>query len=282
MASGTLVSVAYLGTEITHLQSAEPLNQSVYIPGAGDANGNCFLNGSAVYFKVAPGAACSTLGNTQDRRRLSLLRTQFKDAIGRMGDIVNGGTQSYNGALISIQKRAGYGITVNANYTWSHCIGDYMGRANSGYGTSVDQTYQDPNNRRKDRGNCEVDARHVFNLTSVAETPKFANRTLNMVGTGWRLSVLYRALNGAINAANAGTLTDANGANVFTGMANVTGGTNTDAFTLSGTGNISGTIAGGAGTGWIAASRCSVRLRSSSGASGGAEDALPRRIRAPR
>ncbi|PYS03871.1 MAG: hypothetical protein DMG12_11310, partial [Acidobacteria bacterium] len=105
VASGTLVSVAYLGTEITHLQSAEPLNQSVYIPGAGDANGNCFLNGSAVYFKVAPGAACSTLGNTQDRRRLSLLRPQFKDAIGRMGDIVNGGTQSYNGVLFSVQKR---------------------------------------------------------------------------------------------------------------------------------------------------------------------------------
>src|SRR5436309_11601944 len=203
VASGTLVSVAYLGTEITHLQSAEPLNQSVYIPGAGDANGICFLNGSAVYFKVAPGAACSILGNTQDRRRLSLLRPQFKDAIGRMGDIVNGGTQSYNGVLFSVQKRATQGITVNANYTFSHCIGDYMGRSNSGYGTSVDQTYQDPNNRRKDRGNCEVDARHVFNFTSVAETPKFANRTVNMLGSGWRLSVLYRASNGAINNANA-------------------------------------------------------------------------------
>jgi len=78
-----------------------------------------------------------------------------------------------------------------------------MGRSNSGYGTSVDQTYQDPNNRRKDRGNCEVDARHVFNFTSVAETPKFANPTVNMLSSGWRLSALYRVSNGAINAANA-------------------------------------------------------------------------------
>src|SRR5438034_7316694 len=78
-----------------------------------------------------------------------------------------------------------------------------MGRAHSGYGTSVDQAYQDPNNRRKDRGNCEVDARHVFNFTSVTETPKFANPTVNMLGSGWRLSVLYRAYTGAINAANA-------------------------------------------------------------------------------
>jgi hypothetical protein len=78
-----------------------------------------------------------------------------------------------------------------------------MGRSNSGYGTSADQTYQDPNNRYKDRGNCEVDARHIFNLTSVAETPKFANRVLGMLGSGWRLSGLYRGNTGGVNAANA-------------------------------------------------------------------------------
>src|SRR5260221_91150 len=52
----------------------------------------------------------------------------------------------------------------------------------------------------------------------------------------------------AINASNAGTLTDANGANVFTGIQNVTTGANQYAFALSGTGNINGTISGGAGT----------------------------------
>jgi hypothetical protein len=119
-----------------------------------------------------------------------------------MGDIVNGGTQSYHGALLSVQKRPAHGVTLSANYTFSHCIGDYAGRSNTGYGSSVDQTYQDPNNRRKDRSNCEFDVRHSFNLTSVAETPKFANHTVSMVGGGWRLSVLYRAYDGAINAAN--------------------------------------------------------------------------------
>jgi hypothetical protein len=113
--------------------------------------------------------------------------------IGRLAVITNNGTQSYNGMLLSIQRRATNGVTVNANYTWSHCIGDYAGRSNSGYGSGVDHSYQDPNNRRKDRGNCESDQRHNFNLTAVAETPRFANRTLNLVGTGWRLSGLYRA-----------------------------------------------------------------------------------------
>src|SRR5207253_5063744 len=188
---GTLVSIAYLGTQVTHLRAATPLNESIFIPGVGDARGNCFLNGSAVYFTVAPGAACSTAANTQNRRRLSLLRPQFKDEIGRLGNLDNGGTQNYHGALLSVQKRPAHGVTVNANYTLSHCIGDYAGRTQTGYGTSVDATYQDPNNRRKDRSNCEIDVRHSFNLTSVAETPKFANRTMTMLGSGWRLSVVY-------------------------------------------------------------------------------------------
>jgi hypothetical protein len=105
--------------------------------------------------------------------------------------------------LLLFQQRAAKGITVTANYTLSHCIGDYAGRSQSGYGTSADQTYQDPNNRRKDRGNCEVDARHIFNITSLYETPKFANHIASVLGSGWRLSGLYRGNTGGVNAANA-------------------------------------------------------------------------------
>jgi hypothetical protein len=78
-----------------------------------------------------------------------------------------------------------------------------MGRANSGYGSSIDHTYQDPNDRARDRANCEIDARHMFNFTGVAETPQFANRTVNLLASGWRLSALYKVNNGAVNAANA-------------------------------------------------------------------------------
>src|SRR5205085_9590194 len=84
-----------------------------------------------------------------------------------------------------------HGINFNANYTFSHCIGDYAARLSQS--ASPDMTYQDPNNRRKDRANCEYDQRHAFNMTGVAETPKFANRMLTLVGTGWRLSGIYRA-----------------------------------------------------------------------------------------
>jgi hypothetical protein len=198
---GTLVSVSYLGTQIVHVQAVDSLNPSIFVPGVGDANGNCFLNGKVAHYKVAPGTACSAVGNTQERRRLSFENPAFLDDIGRMGQIINGGTQNYHGMLVSVQRLPSHGISLNGNYTWSHCIGDYAGRGDSGYGLSVTHTYMDPTDRRRDRANCESDQRHTFNLTAVAETPQFANRTLRWLATGWRLSGIYRASSSSSSAA---------------------------------------------------------------------------------
>ena len=197
----TLLSMSYLGTKIVHLQYAQPLNTAMFVPGVGDGNGNCFLNGKATPFRVSPGAACSTVNNTQDRRVLSMLNPAFSNELGRVGMTVSGGVQNYNGMLISLQRRASQGFTLGTNYTLSHCVGDYAARSNGGYGASVDHTYQDPNNRHKDHGNCESDQRHNFNLTAVAESPKFANRVASMLGTGWRLSGLYRLGSGGTTTA---------------------------------------------------------------------------------
>jgi len=123
-----------------------------------------------------------------------------------MGTIVNGGNQNYNGLLLSVQRRMSHGTTFNANYTWSHCLGDYSGRSNSGFGSGAAATFQDPNNHELDRGNCESDQRHNFNLSALGEMPKFSNHVLNIVGGGWRLSGLYRASsNGNIVASNGAT-----------------------------------------------------------------------------
>ena len=63
-----------------------------------------------------------------------------------------------------------------------------------------------PTNRRQDRGNCtsqeigglfSSDRRHLFNLTVVAETPKFNNRVLKTVVTGWQVAGIYRATSAA-------------------------------------------------------------------------------------
>jgi hypothetical protein len=200
--SSTLVSASYIGSQITHLQAGMPVNLATYVPGVGDSSGRCFLNGQVTHFTVAPGAACSTVANTQTRRRLSFLNPQFQNEFGAVAYVDNGGTQHYHGMLLSIQRRPSRGINVGANYTLSHCIGDYQARTNNGYGISVTHTYQDPNNRRRDRGNCEIDQRHIFNLTALAETPQFGNRTLSLLGSGWRLSGIYRRTTGGASIQN--------------------------------------------------------------------------------
>src|SRR5262249_28121411 len=115
---------------------------------------------------------------------------------------LTGGTQTYNGLLLSIQRRAAKGVNVAANYTWSHCYGD--GSKASQIGTPGN-TGQDPNNRAYDRANCEGDRRHIFNMTALAESPQFANKTLRMFASGWRLSGIYMRTTGNWLTVIAGT-----------------------------------------------------------------------------
>src|SRR5205823_10621467 len=50
-----------------------------------------------------------------------------------------------------------------------------------------------PGNRRAFRGNCSTgDQRQVFNLSMVAQTPKFSNRTLRMIAGDWQLSPIMK------------------------------------------------------------------------------------------
>src|SRR5262249_56851206 len=57
-------------------------------------------------------------------------------------------------------------------------------------------TYIRVGDRERGRTNCGSDRRHVVNLSAVAESPQFANRTLRIVGSGWRLAPIYRISTG--------------------------------------------------------------------------------------
>jgi hypothetical protein len=67
---------------------------------------------------------------------------------------------------------------------------------NTGNSGNADAGYLNPQNRGLDRGNCEADRRHVFNLSGVAETPRFSNPTLRAVGSNWRVSPIFKILSG--------------------------------------------------------------------------------------
>jgi hypothetical protein len=89
-----------------------------------------------------------------------------------MSEYVFGGTQGYNGMLLSLQHRPQRGVAVTGNCTLARRIGVSLG---------ADEPYQDANDRRRDRANCLSDVRHAINLTATADSPQFANPKLKMI-----------------------------------------------------------------------------------------------------
>ena len=101
-----------------------------------------------------------------------------------------GGNQHYNALLLSIQRRLTRNVSMSANWTLSHCIGQVLG-----YNTKAEQTTTDPINYNK-VGNCDSDRRNVVGVTAVAQSPTFSNRALKLVASDWKLSGIYRFRSG--------------------------------------------------------------------------------------
>jgi len=181
-----LVSAAYIGTNIIHMWTGGALNPAVYIPGS------CVLNGVTTN-------PCSTLGNIQARRVLNLTNPKEGQYYGAISGLDDGGTGNYHGTLLSVQRRAAKGLTVSANYTWSHCIGDIVKTSQTA------AEYVIPGNRSSSRGNCGSDRRQSFNSSTVYQTPAFSNRTVKMLFSDWQVSAIVKLLSGQYFDVTAGT-----------------------------------------------------------------------------
>ena len=173
MSSKLFLSATYLGTHIIHLWNSVELNPGTLVPG------------------VTPTAA-----NLNARRVLNLAGAK----LGNVTQYDDGGTQGYNGLLFTSTWKPRQNLTLNTNYTWSHCIGlplitllnpgaNYI---HQGYGQNAG-----PANRNLDVGDCAQDRRQVANITLVAQTPKFSSRAMNMVAGGWTFSSTVVARSGA-------------------------------------------------------------------------------------
>jgi hypothetical protein len=201
VAADLLVSASYTGSNLMHVWGNKPINPATYFPQA-----SCTLNGVTY-------TPCSSTSNTNERRRFSLERPQEGAKLGFVAEADDGGTQVYHGMLLSIERRAAQGVSVSANYTYSHCIGPYATLYNP-MAIWASDTYADPNDRQKDQGNCDSDRRQIFNLTSVAETPQFANAKMRLLASGWRLSGIYRRSTGSYLTVLAGSDRALNGLQV--------------------------------------------------------------------
>jgi len=162
-----IASASYIGSRVMHLYQNMAINYAdPTVPGASTAN-------------------------TDARRILSRLNATEGLLVGNLDTWDASGTQTYHAMLFQVQKKLSHNVSMNANWTWSHCIGYF-----NGYNSKTDQTVTVPGNPLFDRGNCDSDRRHIFNLTAVATTPKFSNNMARMIGTGWQVAGLYRFQSG--------------------------------------------------------------------------------------
>jgi hypothetical protein len=175
-----MVSANYIGNSTIHAQSASEGNPAIYLPGV-----SCVINGTTY-------SPCSTTGNTNQRRALYLANPIQGAYYSTIRDFNSDGTASYNGMLLSVQHRRSNGMTIQGNYTWSHCISDPI--AVGGNSTTGQLVY--PGRRGDERQGCVGDFRHTFNMSTVYEIPRFSSSALRMLATGWQLSSIVRIQSG--------------------------------------------------------------------------------------
>ena len=183
-----LLSLNYLGNSTIHLTSSDEQNPAVFL-----GTSPCTLqvvNAATGVVGPVNYPTCSTTANINQRRRLYLQNPSQGQYYAILASQDDGGTASYEGLYLAVQKRLSKGTTLLANYTWSHCIADvwnvFVG--NNGISSVT------PGNRRNDRSNCNTsDQRHVFNLSAVAQSPKFSGRALRMAASDWQLSGIVTA-----------------------------------------------------------------------------------------
>jgi len=178
-------SATYVGTHLIHTWSHIDLNPAQFIAG------NCV----AGQYGLTAAGPCSTSSNINQRRILN------NPLIGSVTQTDDGGTQSYNGLLLSATWRKG-NVNLGGNYTWSHCIGLPINTLSNIQSTYPHQPYQNagPVGRNLDVGDCysgTLDIRHIANITLVANSPKykggsFAKRLL----ADWTLSTIYSVRSG--------------------------------------------------------------------------------------
>jgi hypothetical protein len=95
---------------------------------------------------------------------------------------------NYHSLQLSAVKRAGHGLTAQANYTWSHGLGDVQGFSAGGLYTSVDPTHTGT----VEYGNSELDVRDRVALMLTYRMP-FGDRLTGwkgVVGKGWQFNAI--------------------------------------------------------------------------------------------
>ena len=167
-----LFTANYIGNQATHIWTIYQADPAVYIPGQCGAS------------------ACSTVANTNSRRVLSQLNPVTGAAVSSMDTVNDGANSTYDGMLLSLNRRLKSNLSLLFNYTWAHCIND------ADAFVEVNGSYQNPYNLAGDRGNCGSDLRQIYNMSLVAGTPHWKGNLAKQAAADWHLSLIVSGRSG--------------------------------------------------------------------------------------
>jgi hypothetical protein len=195
------VSASYLGNYLMNVWGDVTGNPGT-IP-ATSPTGPCTLRNPNAPGGVQTYPNCSA-APIDVRREITQANPDVGRYIGYLDWVTDQGWQRYHGLLLSLQRRSASGISASANYTLGSCRGlvNQGGtplNVGTGYTRSVSLINQPANMQElfdADEGPCSNSPRHIFNVTASVETPQFANTMARLLGSGWRLSGIFRAQSG--------------------------------------------------------------------------------------
>jgi hypothetical protein len=124
------------------------------------------------------------------------------------------GSSTYHGGSVSFKQRARHGLTLNANYTYSHALDN----STNEFFTSLlnPRRAQDTARLNQDWSSSDLDARHHFALSLLYEVPKTRtdSRFLKSILNGYEINSVYIAQTGqpvTLQSGNAGIDSNGNG-----------------------------------------------------------------------
>jgi hypothetical protein len=124
------------------------------------------------------------------------------------------GSSTYHGGSVNFKQRARYGLTLNANYTYSHALDN----STNEFFTSLlnPRRAQDTARLNQDWASSDLDVRHHFALSLLYQVPstRTDSRLLKSILNGYEINTVYLAQTGqpvVLQSGNAGIDSNGNG-----------------------------------------------------------------------
>jgi hypothetical protein len=191
------ITLGYLGNHVVHIPSGNEENPATYIPGTWTGPGSC---GSLTIAPGANGTACSSTGNTNQRRATALASPTAGAYYSEVSYMYDGSSSVFDGLLLTLQHRFSNNFTLLTNYTYSKCI-----TGGTDVGDLGGNTFQNPKNPASDRSNCGEDLRNNFNTSAVYTTPVKGSLVERTLLGGWQVAPIVTVTSGARVSPTTGT-----------------------------------------------------------------------------